>query len=113
MSAASDPKARAGHAQRAQLSIPQFEPLPPTSFINRLINKVLAPLFYLLFTIITAIVVVPVYTIIENIKQGRNSKGGQRRPRNYEREEREPDARNKATEFLKGTLKYYDEVKVK
>ena len=60
------------------MTIPQFEPLPPTSLLNRIINKVLAPLFYLLFTIITSIVVVPIYTIIENFKRGRNSKGGER-----------------------------------
>lgn len=60
------------------MTIPQFEPLPPTSLLNRIINKVLAPLYYLLFTIITSIVVVPIYTIIENFKRGRNSKGGER-----------------------------------
>jgi len=69
--------------------------------MNRLINKLLAPLYYLLFTIITAIIVVPVYTIIENINQGRNSRGGERRARNYETEERRPQGRNRATEFLR------------
>lgn len=60
------------------MTIPQFEPLPPNTLLNRIINKVLAPLFYLVFTIVTSIVVVPIYTIIENFKKGRNSKGGQR-----------------------------------
>lgn len=69
---------QAASSQRSNLSIPQFEPLPPTNLLNRIINKVLAPLFYLLFSIVTAIVVVPIYTVIENFKHGRNSKGGQR-----------------------------------
>ena len=67
---------------KPQASLPDFEPLPPTSTLNRIINKLLAPLFYLLFSIITAIVVVPIYTIIENFKHGRNAKGGQRVARN-------------------------------
>lgn len=91
----------AGHAQRSQLQIPQFQPLPPTSFINRLINKILAPFFYLIFSIITAIIVVPVYTVIENFKKGRNSRGGQRFASNHQYEQSGQTApRNKAKEFL-------------
>jgi len=94
-----------GHRARAQMSIPQFEPLPPTSLMNRIINKVLAPLYYLLFSIITAIVVVPVYTIIENFKNGRNSRGGQRVHRNEE--PGKSKHRNQAEEFLQGYSSSY------
>lgn len=91
----------AGHSQRAQLSIPQFQPLPPNTFLNRIINKILAPFFYLIFTIITAIIVVPVYTIIENFKKGRGKKGGERFASSHEREvSGQPAGRNKAKEFL-------------
>lgn len=108
MSQAQDPS-RAGHKQRAQLTIPQFEPLPNDSFINRIINKALAPLFYLVFTIITAIVVVPIYTIIENFKNGRNSRGGQRVPKN-ENPDR-PSGRNQAMDFLSDYSSSYGSTK--
>lgn len=80
------------------MTIPQFEPLPPTSLLNRIINKVLAPLFYLLFTIITAVVVVPIYTVIENFKNGRNSKGGQRFASNEDPSK--PRKQSQAKDFL-------------
>lgn len=88
--------------QRQQL--PKFEPLPPTNFLNRLINRLLAPLFYLLFTIITAVVVVPVYTMIDNFKNGgRNSKGGRR----IHREEKSEKRVNKAADLLDDYGKSY------
>lgn len=99
-----------GHTARSQMTIPQFEPLPPTSLINRIINKILAPLYYLLFTIITAVIVVPVYTVIENFKNGRNGRGGQR----VHRSETpggtgggSGERRNKAQEFLRGYSSSY------
>lgn len=89
-----------GHRQQ----LPKFEPLPPTNLLNRLINKLLAPLFYLLFTIITAVVVVPVYTVIEQIKNGgRNSKGGRR----FHREEAGEKRVNKAADLLDDYGKSY------
>ncbi|MBA7489715.1 hypothetical protein ES702_00249 [subsurface metagenome] len=89
---------QAAHSQRKGLSIPQFEPLPPTSLLNRIINKVLAPLYYLLFSIITAIIIVPIYTVIENFKRGRNSKGGQRVYRSDDPSK--PQSRSQAKDFL-------------
>lgn len=87
------------------MTIPQFEPLPPTSLINKIINKVLAPLYYLLFTIITAVIVVPVYTVIENFKHGRNSRGGQRVPSNENPDK--PQHRSEAKDFLQGYSSSY------
>lgn len=95
----------AGRRPKSELSIPQFEPLPNDSFLNRIINKLLAPLFYLIFTIITAIVVVPIYTIIENFKQGRNSRGGRRVPKNED--PNKPETSNQAMDFLKGYSSSY------
>lgn len=84
------------HNQKTQPQIPLFEPLPPTNILNRIINKVLAPLFYLLFTIVTAIIVVPVYTIVENYKKGRKSKSGVHRNEGSKKQQ----GRNRAKEFL-------------
>ena len=50
-----------------KLKIPDFHPLPPTTLLNRIINALLAPLFYLLFTVVVSIVVVPVYTAIRHV----------------------------------------------
>ena len=83
----------AGHQTRAGLTIPEFKPLDESSFANRVINKVLAPIYYLLFSIITAVIVVPVYTIIENFKHGRSR---------AQRDTDKPAPRNKASEFLSG-----------
>jgi hypothetical protein len=64
---------------RKKPALPKFEPLPPTNILNRFINALLAPLFYLVFTLITSIVVVPIYVIIENLKSGGKRRGGRRR----------------------------------
>ncbi|EXJ58934.1 hypothetical protein A1O7_06365 [Cladophialophora yegresii CBS 114405] len=80
-------------------ALPKFEPLPPTNILNRLINALLAPLFYLVFTLITSIVVVPVYVIIDNFKHGRGKRGGQRVAK--DESERHPEGRNKASSFLR------------
>ncbi|OAP54429.1 hypothetical protein AYL99_11530 [Fonsecaea erecta] len=69
-------------------SLPKFEPLPPTNFINRLINRILAPLFYLVFTLVTSIVVVPVYVMIDSFRHGSRNRsgGGERVARDESRE---------------------------
>jgi hypothetical protein len=54
--------------------LPKFEPLPPTNLINRLINFIVAPIFYLLFTTIASIVIVPIYVIVDNFKHGRTAR---------------------------------------
>jgi hypothetical protein len=88
--------------QNKKPSLPKFEPLPPTNILNRLINGLLAPLFYLFFTLITSIVVVPIYVIIDNFKHGRGKHGGQRfaqdEPEQYPGQ---PERTNKATTFLR------------
>ncbi|KAL6251874.1 hypothetical protein RBB50_002084 [Rhinocladiella similis] len=82
--------------------LPKFEPLPPTNPLNRLINFILAPLFYLLFTTIASIIIVPIYVMIDNFKHGGNQHGGQRVPsqddQNYPGR---PDTSNKASAFLR------------
>jgi hypothetical protein len=88
--------------QNKKPSLPKFEPLPPTNIINRLINGLLAPLFYLFFTLITSIVVVPIYVIIDNFKHGRGKHGGQRFPQDEsEQYPGQPERTNKATTFLR------------
>ena len=73
--------------------------------MNRIINKMLAPIFYLLFTIITAIIVVPIYTVIENIKNGKNSRGGRRVPKHED--PGQPQRRGPAQEFLRSYSSSY------
>ncbi|KAJ9609887.1 hypothetical protein H2200_006216 [Cladophialophora chaetospira] len=88
--------------QRNKVTLPKFEPLPPTNILNRIINRLLAPIFYLVFTVITAIVVVPVYVIIENFKQGRGKHGGERFAKDEsEKYPGQPERSNKAASFLR------------
>ncbi|EXJ71494.1 uncharacterized protein A1O5_05302 [Cladophialophora psammophila CBS 110553] len=85
-------------------SLPKFEPLPPTNFLNRLINRILAPLFYLVFTLITSIVVVPVYVMIDSFRHGRNRSGGRQRGAKDESGQPhpgQPDRTNKVSSFLR------------
>ncbi|KAJ9501444.1 hypothetical protein LTR99_004508 [Exophiala xenobiotica] len=83
--------------------LPKFEPLPPTNLINRLINFIVAPIFYLLFTTIASIVIVPIYVIIDNFKHGRGKRGGQRVPSESDSSDYpgQSDRPNKASEFLR------------
>ncbi|KIX95396.1 uncharacterized protein Z520_08913 [Fonsecaea multimorphosa CBS 102226] len=83
-------------------SLPKFEPLPPTNFLNRLINRILAPLFYLVFTLITSIVVVPVYVMIDSFRHGRSKSGGERVARDESSQyPGQADKTNKASSFLR------------
>ncbi|KIW60806.1 hypothetical protein PV05_00993 [Exophiala xenobiotica] len=84
-----------------KLKLPKFEPLPPTNPINRLINFVLAPIFYLLFTTIVTILIVPIYVMIDNFKHGRGKQGGQRVPSDSSNYPDQPDKSNKASQFLR------------
>lgn len=79
------------------LRLPKFEPLPPTSLFNRIINTILSPLFYLLYTIVLAVIVVPVWTVIDNYKHGRNPRRAQRAPVSSSEEERKS---HQASAFL-------------
>jgi hypothetical protein len=89
-------------------TLPKFEPLPPTNYLNRLINRLLAPLFYLLFTLITAIVVVPIYVIIDNFKHGRGRSGGERLASDEtEQYPGQPPHQNKASSFLRSYGRSY------
>ncbi|KIW31541.1 uncharacterized protein PV07_03181 [Cladophialophora immunda] len=83
-------------------SLPKFEPLPPTNFLNRLINRILAPLFYLVFTLITSIVIVPIYVMIDSFRHGRNKSGGQRGARDESTKyPGQADKTNKISSFLR------------
>ncbi|KIW13691.1 hypothetical protein PV08_08882 [Exophiala spinifera] len=82
--------------------LPKFEPLPPTNPLNRLINFIVAPIFYLLFTTIASIIVVPIYVMIDKFKHSRNQHGGQRVPSQEDRQyPGQPDKVNKASAFLR------------
>ncbi|ETI22093.1 hypothetical protein G647_06164 [Cladophialophora carrionii CBS 160.54] len=98
------------HQHPPKPSLPKFEPLPPTNILNRVINGLLAPLFYLFFTLITSIVVVPVYVIIDNFKHGGGKHGGGKSFAKHESEQcqyqyqypgQPPQRTNKASTFLR------------
>ncbi|OCT51965.1 hypothetical protein CLCR_09291 [Cladophialophora carrionii] len=102
------------HQQAQKPSLPKFEPLPPTNMLNRVINGLLAPLFYLFFTLITSIVVVPVYVIIDSFKRGGGGKHGGGGGKSFAKHESEhgpyqsqypgqpqPQRTNRASTFLR------------